>query len=416
MRKIKQRKATILALSNGLRIVHSLTPGSSVGLFGLMARAGSAKDPENKPGLAHFVEHTLFKGTKKRSAWHILNRMEAVGGELNAYTSKEEMVVYSLFPAGNEKRAVELIADLVENSTFAEKELATEKDVVIEEISAFLDTPSERVYDDFEDRLFAGTPLGHNILGSEEYVKAFSSEDCIRFLVKNFGDASELVAFYSGPVSESRIKSLMESHFASIDNELAKKDQADKEKIQRPSQFNIKAGHPGHQANVVMGNVVEISSPEESVAMALLVNILGGPGMNSRLNVALREKRGMVYSVEATYNKLPQTAWVTIFFACDAEDVAECEKIIKTIIAERAAEPISEKALLAAKKQFEGQLAISWENRETEVTTIAKTLLFYGVSEGLSEQLVLVRKLTSEDLLAAARKLTELSVYRLLPG
>lgn len=412
MRRIKNNKAEAFIHNSGLKSIHLHEPTSGVGIFGLVARAGSRFDPPECEGLAHFVEHTIFKGTKKRSAWHILNRMERVGGELNAYTGKEYMVVYTIFPAGNESRAVELLSDLVFNSTFPESQLDKEKDVVAEEIDSYLDSPSDRVYDDFEDLLFAGTPLGHNILGSEKSLTKFDSAQCRSFLCNSF-TGGNMSAFYSGPVSSGRIAGLLDRFF----HPLCSIPQTKASILAEPPErkFDEIVIVPTHQANVVMGACPGNLIRRDRVSMALLSNMLGGPGMNSILNVSLREKRGLVYTVETSFNSIPDTTWFTVYFASDPAKSDKCRQLVREAIDRLASDSLSPCQLAAVKKQYAGQLVMGCENRENEATELAK---FYLVHDRLitpAESVASVMAVSADDIRQAASRLASLSSLTLRP-
>ncbi len=407
MPSYKNEKAQARAFTTGLKAVHLRERGSRMGIFGIVARAGSCFDPHNHPGLAHFVEHTVFKGTVRRSSWHILNRMERVGGELNAYTGKEYMVIYSLFPAGNESRAVELVADLVTNSIFPEKHLENEKDVVIEEINSYLDTPSEKIFDDFEDLLFAGTPLGHNILGNETSVKKLDSAMCRDFLLSRFA-ADNMALFYSGPASAERFFTMAEKYFDALP--LTASGSMGKFPEINSTKFDTVQIEPsGHQANVLSGISLGKLTRQQRTTMALVSNLLGGPGMNSLLNISLREKYGLVYTVETAFNSLSMDDWFTVYYACDPEETARCRSLVSRCIEGLAEQQVSSRSLAAMKKQFAGQLTIGWENRENEATELAKFYLNHDRLASHRETLDLLDNVTAEDIRLVATRLTSLS-------
>ena len=291
MMKIPRQEITLTTLSNGLRLVHCHTPKAHSGIFGVAVRAGSADERPDEAGLAHFVEHTIFKGTSKRSSWHIINRMEAVGGELNAFTTKEETVVYSIFPAGAAQRAAELISDLVSNSRFPDAELDKERNVVADEIDSYLDSPSDAVFDDFEDLMFSGRGVGHNILGTRETLAGFDSTACAGWL-RRFYVPGNMVAFYSGSQNAGRISAMVEKYFGTMENTAIPQriETAGSEK--KRDAFNVRKTIDSHQAHCVTGIEVPGLYSDSRHAVSLLTNLTGGPGMNSLLNVALRERRG----------------------------------------------------------------------------------------------------------------------------
>ena len=282
-------------LPNGLAMVHVATM-SQVAWCGLAVNAGSRDEDEGQYGLAHFVEHTIFKGTLHRRSWHILNRMESVGGELNAYTTKEGTMLYSVFPERHLKRAIDLLADLVQWSVFPQEELDRERDVVLEEAASYRDTPSDAVFDDFEDLMFVGSQLGHNILGVKEDLERLTSEDCMRYL-KTLYVPTNMVFFSVGPERPERVFSMVERYFGAMSHSVAERHRSVPPTV-APFKQVIEIGT--HQAHTVVGARVPDRNSHLRYAVMLLNNILGGPGMNSLLNVELRERRGYVYSVEST--------------------------------------------------------------------------------------------------------------------
>lgn len=414
----EQRKATgvsELTLPSGLRVVHLQVPRARVNYCGVAILAGSRDEnvTAGQDGLAHFVEHTLFKGTAKRSSYHIINRMEAVGGELNAFTTKEDTVVYSAFPSGNLSRALELIADLVCNSRFPAEELDKERQVVIDEINSYLDSPADAVYDDFEDMAFRGSSLGHNILGSKKNVSKLSSEDC-RHWIRRFYRPERIVAFYAGNIGFDRFVSLVEKYFSFPETS---------ETIAVPTKpsLDLEAEHivrrirGNHQAHVVIGKVIPVLDDKARASMSLLTNILGGPGMNSLLNVDLRERRGLVYNVEASLAVLSDCALSTVYFGCDEEDRRLCHDLVTKRIESMALEGLTSRNLAAAKKQYSGQMILARESLENRIISIARAILIRGHALSENEQTALLNELTPEDLRASATFLLSPSSLSLIP-
>ena len=374
---MKAPQISLHRLDGGLRLVHIHQQGVGAGIFGIVVRAGSADESADAYGLAHLVEHTIFKGTLKRSSWHIINRMETVGGELNAFTTKEETTVYSIFPSGQAARAVELIADLAINSQFSQRELEKEREVVLDEIYSYRDTPSEAVFDDFEEMVYGADPLGHNILGSPESVRQLNSADCRAFLQKYY-TRGNLVAFYSGPQAPSRIVDLVQRYFEPLPaggNQTHPAASTFKN-ISRTDSFDGL-----HQVHCVLGAEASPLYDRGRFADALFANIIGGPGMNSLLNVELRERRGLVYTVEAGVTNFSTSGLSTVYFGCDPEDAEQCLRIVHDTLAKLADTPaaIFEKRLQRAKRQFLGQRAIASENRENRVMNTARTVLYRDV-------------------------------------
>lgn len=366
-----------------------------------MIDAGSRDDPHGCEGLAHLVEHTIFKGTSRRKSTVIINTMERVGGELNAYTTKELTAVYSVFPAGYARRAATLIAELITDSQFPEAELDKEREVVIDEINSYLDIPAENIYDEFEDLAFAGTPLGHNILGTEASVRSLTSADCRSHLSRLYRAPSVVVA-YSGPMHPDKALRMLESAFAALPSASADVVRSQASAV---APFAIERKVDLHQANVVMGATAPSLTASDRFATLLLVNMLGGPGMNSRLNVALREKRGLVYSVEAWVNMYADTGVAAIYFGCDKEDVVRCRRLVEREIARLHEAPLTERALQMAKRQYIGQMTVAADNHESHLLALARQMLHYGRISTPARQIELIQSVTADQLRAAAAPL-----------
>lgn len=388
-------------LSNGLRLVHVPT-SSRVAYCGLSINAGSRDDLPNKAGLAHFVEHTIFKGTKHRRSWHILNRMERVGGELNAYTTKEGTALYSIFPCEHFERAIELISDLVANSQFPETELNKEREVVMEEIDSYRDTPMEAVYDDFEDMLFAGSSMGHNILGNEHDLNNISAADCRNYLDTQYVPEN-MVFFAMGNIKSDRLFRIVEKHLGILNHSL---NRANRVTPKEASVFNKTINIDSHQAHTIIGKQIFSMHDDRRYAAFLLNNILGGPGMNSMLNVAIREKRGYAYTVESSLSLLSDCGLFQIYFGSDEQHVAPSIRIINRIIDDLATKPLSEKTLQAAKRQYLGQLLVSGENKEAMALSLGKNYLYHNNVMTDGELAEHINALTAQQIMDCAALLT----------
>ena len=384
-------------LPNGLRLIHVPTT-SHVAYCGLSINAGSRDDLAGKAGLAHFVEHTIFKGTKHRRSWHILNRMERVGGELNAYTTKEGTALYSIFPCEHFERAVELISDLVANSQFPETELNKEREVVLEEIDSYRDTPMEAVYDDFEDLLFADSAMGHNILGNEQDLNNISAADC-RFYLDTQYVPENMVFFAMGNIKSDRLFRIVEKHLGPLNHKL---DRASRITPIETSVFNKTINIDSHQAHTIVGKQLFSTHDDRRYAAFLLNNILGGPGMNSLLNVAIREKRGYAYTVESSLSLLSDCGFFEIYFGSDEHHVAPSLRIINRTIEELATKPLSEKNLQAAKRQYLGQLLVSSENKEAMALSLGKTYLYHNNIMTDSQLAEHINALTAQQIMDCA--------------
>ena len=390
----------IHTLSNGLRIIHE--PSSSkVAYCGFAVDAGTRDEAENEQGMAHFVEHLIFKGTRKRKAWHILNRMENVGGDLNAYTNKEETVIYSAFLTEHFGRALELLADIVFHSTFPQNEIEKETEVIIDEIQSYEDTPSELIFDDFEDMIFRNHPLGRNILGRPDLLKKFRSEDAMAF-TSRFYQPSNMVFFVLGDFNFQKIvrqveKLLVDLPLVTVEN------QRTIPPLYVPEQLVVHK--ETHQAHVMIGSRGYNAYDDKRTALYLLNNILGGPGMNSRLNVSLRERRGLVYTVESNLTSYTDTGAFCIYFGTDPEYVDTCLKLTYKELKRMRDVKMTSSQLMAAKKQLIGQIGVASDNNENNALGMAKTFLHYNKYESSESVFRRIEALTAEGLLEVANEM-----------
>lgn len=389
----------------GLRMVCLHRPGSAVGFAGIDVHVGSRVESAGEHGLAHFVEHTIFKGTARRSSWHIINRMEAVGGELNAYTTKEETVVYTAFPGGNLPRAAELVADLAVNSRFPAAQLEKEREVVADEIDSYLDTPADAVFDDFEDLLFAGSDLGHNILGDTAALATFGSDTCRSYLSRWY-TAANMVAFYAGPMRPQRAFGVLARAFAALPPGPSPHAVS---AVPAVAPFDVVRSIGSHQSHTVLGARTCGFRDPRRFALGLLTNIIGGPGMNSLLNMELREKRGLVYNVEASTGLFSDCGALAIYYGCDPHDDARCRALVADTLARVAGGAISPRSLERAKKQYLGQMIVGSESLENRVLGIARQTLFNGRAALPRETVEAVRAVTAADIAYMASSLLPLS-------
>jgi predicted Zn-dependent peptidase len=371
--------------------------------FGVAVNSGSRDEQSDRFGLAHFVEHTIFKGTTRRRACHIINRMESVGGDLNAFTSKEETNVYSVFPRGNLSRAIDLIADLLENSQFPQKEIDKEREVVRDEIDSYLDTPSEAVYDDFEDLFYQGSQLGHNILGTDQSLDSFSPEVCRDYLTSNFY-GERMVAYYLGPESPERVLAKVNRGFEALRRE---GDPLHRIAPVRQPQFDIRREIDSHQSHTVIGAHLPGVKSDQRYAIALVTNLLGGPGMNSRLNISLRERRGLVYTVEASTTIFSDCGLFNVYFGCDPDDRDRCLELVWRELNNLAANPITPRALAAAKKQYVGQMLVASESLEQTILSAGRSLLLTDEIHTSKEVEEAINRVTVEDVARVADMLRQ---------
>ena len=387
-------------LPNGLRIIHEPTL-SKVSYCGFAIDAGTRDEAENEQGMAHFVEHLIFKGTEKRKAWHILNRMENVGGDLNAYKNKEETVVYAAFLTEHLERALELLGDIVFHSTFPQHEIEKETEVIIDEIQSYEDNPSELIFDDFEDMIFRNHPLGRNILGKPDLLRSFRTEDVLSF-TRRFYQPGNMVFFVQGQYDFKKIVRLAEKHLAdvpavTVDNQRVPPPLYVPERLVVPKDT--------HQAHVMIGSRGYNAYDDKRTALYLLNNILGGPGMNSKLNVSLRERRGLVYNVESNLTSYTDTGAFCIYFGTDIEDMDTCLKLTYKELKRMRDVKMTSSQLAAAKKQLIGQIGVASDNFENNALGMAKTYLHYHKYESSEVVFKRIETLTAEQLMEVANEM-----------
>lgn len=366
----------------------------------MVVNVGSRDENPGSHGLAHFVEHTIFKGTAKRKSWHIINRMESVGGELNAYTTKEETVVYTVFPRGALSRAAELLSDLVGGSVFPEKELEKEREVVEDEISSYLDTPGEAIFDDFDEAVFAGSPMAHNILGMSENLRHFSPQMCRSWLDRHYTPGN-MVLFYTGPSGEERVNTTLHKYFGSFHYTM----HADNRAIPAVNEpFDIVEQKSLHQAHTVAGVRIPGLHSSRKAVFALIGNMLGGPGMNSILNFEMREKRGLVYTVEASSALYSDCGVMSVYYGCDAEDESRCRTILTDAL-RRLGDSTTPMKLERAKKQLIGQLALARQNTENTAISAGRQTMYLGRAETVEETEGMIRSISIGQFREAAAEL-----------
>ena len=370
------------SLPQGLRIV--CAPGQTdVVYLGIAVDAGTRDELPQESGMAHFTEHMSFKGTLRRSARQVITAMERVGGDLNAFTGKEETVYYCTCLSQHVPRAIDLLLDIAFQSTYPQEEMTREAEVVIDEIESYNDQPSELIYDEFESLIFPGHPLGRNILGDAETLRRFRSADMQRYAQRLY-HPDRMVLYVLGNVEPERVFRLVEKNAACGD-------------------FNIVRDKGTHQAHVVVGAQAFGASDPRQLHLYFLSNMLGGPAMSSRLNLALRERNGLVYTVESNYTAYTDTGIWTVYYGCDANDRARCRRLVAHELDKLTQHPLSQRALDAARRQLKGQIGISYDNFENVAIGMAKRYLHYGktlTKEALFERLDAI---TPENLLSTAQ-------------
>ena len=387
-------------LPNGLRIIHTPSP-TSVVYCGYAINAGTRDEQPHEHGLAHFVEHMLFKGTVRRRAWHILNRMENVGGELNAYTNKEETVIYSAFLKKDFTRALELLTDIVFHSTYPQHEIDKERGVILEEIDCYEDNPAELIFDDFEDTLFRGHSLGHNILGTPRHIKRFTTASAQSF-TERYYHPSNAVLFVYGNIPFSRIVAWTERFTADIPSGHANTSRT------APLPYvprQVETTRHTHQTHVMIGCTSYPSGDKRRTGLYLLNNMLGGPGMNSRLNLALREQTGLVYQVESNLMSYTDTGVFSIYFGTDSTEADRCIELSMKELDRLREQRLTTLQLSAAKKQLMGQIGVASDHFENTALGMAKTYLHYGKYEGTEALFRRIEALTCDELWDIANEL-----------
>lgn len=398
---MKEEKIEIHQLKNGMRIAHMQTK-SSVAYAGVFINVGARDEAEQDWGVAHFTEHMMFKGTKGRRSHHIINRLESVGGELNAYTTKEETCIHSVFLAQYYERAIELFSDVLLHSTFPEKEIVKEREIIIDEINSYQDSPSELIYDDFEEILFGNNTLGRNILGSPESVAHINRQTVHHFTQSTY--TPERVVFSSvGDIPFNKLCKWIEKYFGEwnrcsdykrktlhIENTLPKR------KTHQRSTY---------QTHCILGGLAYDIKDPKRIPLSLLINLLGGPAMSSKLNMSLREKFGYAYHTEANYTPYTDTGLVTFYFGTDRQNKTKCINLINKELRTLCTKPIAEVALKKIKQQLIGQTMIGASGNEAQMFSIGKSLSVYGKVTTMDKIYKKIDRITSKELLEVANQI-----------
>ena len=403
-------KYNTYTLANGLRIIH-LPSDSKVVYCGYQINAGTRDEEPGEEGLAHFCEHVTFKGTERRKAWHILNCLESVGGDLNAYTNKEGTVYYAAILKEHIARAVDLLSDIVFHSTYPQQEIDKEVEVICDEIESYNDSPAELIYDEFENILFKGNSLGHNILGTAEQVRQFTTEDALRFTRKLYRP-DNAVFFAYGDIDFKKLVTLLKRSVGSeelrVKNEEFNSREEERmkgEESNSPKGQTIVMEKHTHQAHVMIGTQAYDVHDDRRMPLYLLNNILGGPGMNAKLNLALREHNGLVYTVESTMVAYGDTGTWSIYFGCDEHDVKRCLRLVRKELDKFMEKPLSDAQLRAAKKQIKGQIGVACDNRENFALDFGKSFLHYGWEKNVDRLYEQVDAITAQQIQAVAQEL-----------
>ena len=394
-----------MTLSNGLRVIHQ-SSDSNVVYCGYELNVGTRNEESGYEGMAHFCEHVSFKGTKRRKSWHISNALESVGGDLNAYTNKEDTVYYAAVLKEHTARAIDLLTDIVFYSTYPQAEIDKEVEVICDEIESYNDSPAELIYDEFENLLFANHALGHNILGTAERVRIFKTADAQRFTQRYYRPENSIFFLY-GDVDFKRVVRLLER----ATSDFAPSKPIIEPALNQPLPPNmpdfIEKNHGTHQAHVMVGTRGYDIHDKRRMSLYLLNNLLGGPGMNARLNLSLRERHGLVYTVESSMVSYCDTGVWAIYFGCDPKDVGRCLKLVYKELDRVIQKPLSDTQLRAVKKQIKGQIGVACDNRESFALDFGKSYLHYGWERDLNSLFRHIDEVTAESMQQVAAELMQ---------
>ncbi len=390
-------------------MVH-INQDSPVAHFGLLVNTGSRDEKADEHGMAHFIEHVIFKGTKRRRAYHILSRLDDVGGDLNAYTTKEETAFYATFLTPHYERTIELIGDIVFNSVFPKAELDKEREVVIDEINSYKDSPSELIFDDFEELIYANHPIGRNILGTPETLNRFGRPEIESFLENNY-HTNQMVLCSVGKIPFGKLVRYAEKYFGVLpENTRSKRRKVfkDYKAIEEIKDMNT------HQVHCILGNVAYNARNKKRLSLVLLNNLLGGQGLNSRLNLSLREKYGYAYNVESNFTPYFDTGVLSIYFGTDKDKLDKSLKLVHKELDKLCNQKLGTLQLKRAKDQMIGQIAISTDNKENLLFTLGKSFLLFNKFEDLPEVNSSINAITAEQLLDVANETLDPSQLSLL--
>ena len=399
-------------LKNGIRLIHSHSD-SQIAYCGLIINAGSRDEDEDQLGLAHYLEHAIFKGTKKRKSFHILNRLENVGGDINAFTTKEETCVYTAFLKEHYSRSFELISDIVFNSTFPEKEIEKEKEVIIDEINSYKDSPSELIFDEFEDLIFKNQALGRNILGSEDKIRKYKREDLLRFKDENY-TTDRMIIFSLGNISFKKLSNLAEKYFGQIPESTAP-EKKKHNTIYTPQKLILDKNF--HQLHAIIGNTAYNVWDKRRTALSFLNNLLGGSSMNSRLSMALRERNGFVYDIESSYTSYTDTGVFNIYFGTEKEKFDKSVNLIYKEFTKLKEKKLGILQLSRAKQQLIGQIAIGIDNKESVAYSLGRSYLLFNKVDSLKEITRKVEAISASEVMEISNEILDESklshlVYR----
>ena len=396
-------KYNTATLPNGLRIIH-LPSTSPVVYCGYGINAGTRNELRGEEGVAHFCEHTTFKGTEHRRAWHIINCLESVGGDINAFTNKEDTVYYAAILKEHTAKAVDLLSDIVFHSRYPQAEIDKEIEVICDEIESYKDSPAELIYDIFEEMLFQGHPLGHNVLGEASQLRTYTTETALAF-TSCYHNPPKAIFFAYGDIDFKRLVSLLKRTTKGFPaSQPIIGDAAIVTPLPPYNPHEMTIDRHTHQAHVMIGNRAYSVHDERRMALYLLNNILGGPGMNARLNLSLRERHGLVYTVDSTMVSYSDTGVWCVYFGCDPHDVNRCRRLVMKELQRVMEKPLSTAQLNAAKRQIKGQLGVACDNRESFALDFGKSFLHYGWEKDIHNLFQRIDALTAEQIQQVAQE------------
>lgn len=396
-----------LHLDNGITVIHKEVNNSKIAHSGFVLDVGTRDERENEAGIAHFWEHMAFKGTHKRKAFHIINRLEVVGGELNAYTTKEKIYFYASILKNHYERSFELLTDITFNPTFPQKEIEKEKGVILEEMAMYRDSPDDLIFDQFDELVFQGHPLGKNILGTEESVNSFDQSEFIQFAQRNL--SKERVLFLSvADIPFSQVTKLAEKYLAKL--ELPRNEKKSRPTLKYKPQ-SITEDKSISQSHVVMGRPALGVTDIDRIPLFMLTHLLGGPSLSSRLNLSLREKRGLVYSTEAFYQTFTDTGLLGIYFSTEAKNVEKARQIVSKELDVLKNQLLGKVQLSNLKEQLCGQLAMAEESNSGIMQIMGKSWLDLGRIESLSEIFDRIRTVDAIKLAEMANRFMDESTF-----
>ncbi len=384
-------------LKNGIRVVHKHS-NRIAAHCGIFINAGSRDEKENEQGLAHFIEHTIFKGTAKRKAYHVLSRIESVGGEINAYTTKEDTVLYASFLHKHYKRSLELFADILFHSSFPEKELEREKEVIIDEINSYKDSPAELIFDDYEELLFKDHPIGRDILGKPKYIKKFGKKHIHQFIENNY-NPEEIVICSVGKISFHQLIKWITLYFSDYKGKGVKKE---RQKFTSYQVFNAKVRKKTFQTHCIIGNEAFNYAEKEKTELVLLNNLLGGPALNSRLNMLLREKHGLSYNIESNYTPYSDTGIFCIYLGTAHNSIDKAMDLVHAELKKIRDNKLGSLQLHQAKQQLLGQIAISLDSDLNEMLSSGKSTLIYNKIDSYQVIAEKINAVSASDLMKTA--------------